>query len=58
MTNFTYKELNLIYDALNYYRNEKLDKDVNLNLECDLVIKKLYPKVTINGIEPAYRSEI
>lgn len=58
MMNFTYKELNLIYDALNYYRNEKLDKDVNLNLECDLVINKLYPKVTINGIEPAYRSEI
>lgn len=58
MTNFTYKELNLIYDALNYYRNEKLDKDVNLNLECDLVINKLYSKVTINGIEPAYRSEI
>lgn len=58
MMNFTYKELNLIYDALNYYRNEKLDKDVNLNLECDLVINKLYSKVTINGIEPAYRSEI
>lgn len=56
--NFTHKELNIIYDALNYYKNEKLDKDVNLNLECDVVINKLYSKITINGIEPAYRSEL
>lgn len=55
---FTYQELSIIYNAVKYYQDKKLSNDSNLSWECDLIIKKLYPKVSVNGIEPAYRSDI
>lgn len=58
MINFTHRELCIIYDAVKYFQDNTLSKDQNLSYECDLIFHKLYPKVTINGIEPAYRSDI
>jgi hypothetical protein len=62
---FTSHELSIIYNAVKYFQDKKLSKellahlnDPNLSWECDLIIKKLYPKITINGMEPAYRSDI
>ena len=52
---FTSHELSIIYNAVKYFQDKKLSNDPNLSCECDLIIKKLYPKISINGIEPAYR---
>ena len=56
--NFTSQELGIIYNAIKYFQDKKLPKDSNLSWECDLIIKKLYPEITINGMEPAYRSDV
>jgi hypothetical protein len=58
MINFTHRELCIIHDAVKYFQNETLSKDQNLSYEFDLIFNKLYSKVTINGMEPAYRSDI
>ena len=55
MTNFTPDELNIIYDAVRYYQVKEVSKDTVLNLKCNQIIDSLYPKITINGVEPAYR---
>ena len=55
---FTSHELSIIYNAVKYFQDKKLLNDPNLSWECYLIIKKLYPKITINGMEPAYRSDI
>jgi hypothetical protein len=52
---FTSHELSIIYNAVKYFQDKKLSNDPNLSWECDLIIKKLYPKISINGVEPAYR---
>ena len=55
MTNFTPHELSIICDAVRYYQVKEVPKDTVLNLKCNQIIDSLYPKITINGVEPAYR---
>ena len=55
---FSRSELSVIYDAIKYYKSEKLKHDKLIDYECDLILHKLYSKITINNIEPAYRSDI
>ena len=60
MTNidFSYKELTLLYKAMQYYTKEEITDDKHIQYECDLIMHKLSQYITINGIESAYRSNI
>jgi hypothetical protein len=56
--NFIPHENDIIYDAVRYYQMNKVTLDTKLYWDCDIILRKLFPKVKINGVEPAYRSDI
>jgi hypothetical protein len=57
MIDFTYKERELIYKSVQYYKEHFIGNNDNLKWDCDVVLQKFYPYVNINGIEPGFRSD-
>ncbi len=55
--NLTAKEYSVIYDAVRYYQINKTTTSSKDYWDCDSILTKLHDKRTINGIEPAYRSD-
>ena len=55
--NLTSKECSVIYDAVRYYQINKTTTSSKDYWDCDSILTKLHDKRTINGIEPAYRSD-
>lgn len=54
---FTDNEYSVIYDAVRFYQINKTATSSKEYWECDSILRKLFDKKKINGIEPAYRSD-
>jgi hypothetical protein len=54
----SHKEMSLLYEAMQYYTKEEITDDKHIQYECDLIMHRLSQYITVNGMEPAYRSDI
>jgi hypothetical protein len=54
----TYKERELIYNSLKYYKEHSDLSNSELQWDYDVLIQKFYSVVNINGVEPGFRSDV
>lgn len=55
---FTENEYSVICDAVKHYQIDKVETNSQEYWDCDSILKKLFGKMKINGIEPGYRTDI
>lgn len=54
--NFTDNEYSLIYDAVRLYQLNKTTTSSQQYWECDSILRKLFEKAKLEGIEPGFRT--
>ena len=54
---FTSHENDIIYTAVREYQMNKTPINSTMYWDCDLILRKLFKKIKINGIEPGFRSD-
>jgi len=56
MINFCGDEFSTLYQAVRYYQINKTTTGSKEYWKCDELLKKLFPHSSINGVEPAFRT--
>jgi hypothetical protein len=47
-----------LYEAVRYYQINKTITDSKEYWKCDVILRKLYPYSSKNGLEPGFRSDV
>jgi hypothetical protein len=57
MINFYGNESTILYHAVRYYQLNKTTTGSKEYWKCDELLRKLHPHVSVNGVEPGFRSD-